>query len=122
MEKWRVIEEAPSYLVSNHGKIKNRNTGRILRPGLAGAGYSFVNLSNNGSRRNYYVHRLVGKAFVVNDFGNPEINHLDGDKTNNHYWNLEWVTSSYNSQHASRIGLIKTKPIRIIQTGEVFIV
>lgn len=57
--------------------------------------------------KTYYVHRLVAEAFVKND--RPEvatqINHKDGDKANNHYSNLEWVTAGENIRHARALGL-----------------
>ena len=56
------------------------------------------------------IHRAVGTAFIPNPDLKPEINHNDGDKTNNHYKNLEWSTSSENTQHAIEVGLIKYGP------------
>lgn len=53
------------------------------------------------------VHRLVAKSFVANP--NPEqfdmVNHLDGDKANNHFSNLEWTDNSGNQRHAFDTGL-----------------
>ena len=57
----------------------------------------------------YTIHRLVGEAFVSNENNKPEINHIDGNKTNNHYTNLEWCTRSENCQHSFDIGLQQPK-------------
>lgn len=63
----------------------------------------------NGLKVNLRIHRLVGLAFIPNPENKPEINHIDGVKTNNHVSNLEWVTSKENSQHAVKTGLIVPK-------------
>jgi hypothetical protein len=63
-------------------------------------GYMGIQITNKGNRRSYLVHRLVAIHFIdkrIND-GN-KINHKDGDKTNNHVENLEWVTDSENLKH-----------------------
>jgi len=100
------------YAVSNYGRVRSldawvRNRygvrlrlGRVLKPGKTTKGYLFVVLSDNSKQRPYSVHRLVGKVFVPNPTNLPEINHLDFDKSNNHFENLEWTTRSGNNKHA----------------------
>ena len=51
------------------------------------------------------IHRLVGKYYVSNPYNKPQINHLDGNKLNNHYTNLEWATDKENNDHALALGL-----------------
>ncbi len=53
------------------------------------------------------MHRLVAEAFVDNPNSEPTVNHIDGNKLNNYYLNLEFVSYSYNNQHAYDIGLHK---------------
>ena len=60
---------------------------------------------SNGNKREDFLHRLVGEAFILNPLNNPCINHKDGNKLNNHVDNLEWVTYSQNNKHAYSIGL-----------------
>lgn len=59
----------------------------------------------NNCQETHYVHRLVAQSFVPNPDNKPEVNHIDGDRLNNNVSNLEWVTSSENSFHASATGL-----------------
>ncbi len=68
-------------------------------------GYRFVALSNHGKGKQFSVHRLVAKAFVDNPNGYDEVNHKDGDKSNNNAENLEWCTRSQNNAHAVKNGL-----------------
>ena len=52
-----------------------------------------------------YIHRLVALHYVDNPNNYEYVNHIDGNKLNNHYTNLEWCTKSYNAIHAIRTGL-----------------
>ena len=67
--------------------------------------YKQVSLWKENKGTSYYVHRLVAEAFIPNPESKPEVNHIDGNRQNNHISNLEWVTSGENSLHASKIGL-----------------
>ncbi len=67
--------------------------------------YKQVSLWKENKGTSYYVHRLVAEAFIPNPKGKPEVNHIDGNRQNNHISNLEWVTSGENSLHASKTGL-----------------
>lgn len=67
--------------------------------------YKQVSLWKENKGTSYYVHRLVAEAFIPNPEGKPEVNHIDGNRQNNHIYNLEWVTSGENSLHASKTGL-----------------
>lgn len=61
-----------------------------------------MSLSRNGVRRYFLVHRLVAAAFVPEVPGRDQVNHIDGDRLNNHASNLEWCTQSQNNLHARR--------------------
>lgn len=75
----------------------------------------------NNHRYEKCVHVLVAETFLNGDFEGYEVNHEDGDKTNNHLENLSWVTHSENIRHAYDNGLIKSvRKIQIIETGEIF--
>lgn len=95
-----------NYEISNTGKIRNKNTFKILKPQFGENGYLHVRLSNNGIVKIYNLHRLVIRHFspIDNDI-DMQVNHKDGDKTNNCIDNLEWLTPKENTDHAISNGL-----------------
>jgi hypothetical protein len=111
-ERWRpVIDFEGRYEVSNVGLVRNV-AGLVLRPRTIGrdrgpSGYLAVTLYRGPPRRPNmrYVHRLVAEAFIGPRPIGYELNHKDGNKTNNDWRNLEWVTRSDNQNHAIAIGL-----------------
>lgn len=68
-------------------------------------GYMKVCLSSDGRITNHWVHRLVAQCFIGPCPSGMNVNHIDGDKTNNNVGNLEYVTYSENHKHALRTGL-----------------
>lgn len=64
--------------------------------------YAIVALSKNGRSSKHKIHKIVAKAFVSNPNGYNEINHIDENKSNNNYTNLEWVDHVTNIRHESR--------------------
>ena len=98
------IQNYEGYQVSNHGKVRNKKTGKILKPYLT-RGYLRVSLYNDSSRKCKLVHRLVAKAFLPNPHDKPAVNHINGCKTDSNLSNLEWVSASENMSHAHSNGL-----------------
>lgn len=96
-----------NFLVSDLGRVKSvRSYGsRILVPVSNGRGYLFVGLHLHGSNNLRYVHRLVCLSFLGTCPVGIQVNHLDGDKSNNKLSNLEYTTRIENSRHASDNGL-----------------
>lgn len=107
-EIWRDVDGYDGkYQVSNFGRVKSFQRGeRILKPGLDYKGYPYVALWHGGKGKHTFVHRLVAEAFIPNPDNKPQVNHVDGDKANNHTDNLEWCTQSENTRHAYVTGLI----------------
>lgn len=112
-EEWKPIQGYEGlYEVSNFGRVKSLRKNRwtqepetILSCGLCGSGYKFVVLSVNNVHKNKMIHRLVAEAFLQKSDGLNEVNHIDGDKLNNHVSNLEWCTRKHNLKHAVDMGL-----------------
>ena len=110
---WKKViinEQETNYSVSDKGEIKNDITGRKLKPSIQ-QGYCHVGLTINGKVKRCRVHRLVTNAFLPNPDKKPYVNHIDGCRSNNNINNLEWCTPSYNTQHAVKLGLIKSKKV-----------
>jgi len=112
MESWKeVVGYEGWYEISDLGRTKrikaatNTYAGRILKPGLDGDGYHKVSLSKAGDIRSVKVHKMVITAFIGPRPEGKQINHIDGDKSNNRLDNLEYVTQSENMLHAYKIGL-----------------
>lgn len=106
-EIWKPVDGYEGlYEVSNLGRVKSllHDNEWILKQIDNGHGYLRVALSKNGNVKKYRVHRLVARAFVLND--DPEnkthINHKNEIKTDNRADNLEWCNSHYNDNYGTR--------------------
>lgn len=97
-EEWKnVIGYEDFYQISNFGNIKSLRSNKILKPALS-SGYKCVSLCGQfqSTKR---IHRLVAKHFLEKTNLNY-VNHIDGNKLNNHYLNLEWCTPKQNYDHS----------------------
>lgn len=95
-EIWKDVPETNgAYSVSNFGAVRSnrRAPARILSDWAHTAGYRRIALGRNKYR---YVHRLVATCFCPNPDGLPAVDHIDGNRENNHAGNLRWVTSKQN--------------------------
>lgn len=87
------------YDISTNGEVTNKLTGRKLKWDTS-TGYAAVTLSKNSNKKRFLVHRLVAITHTPNPENKPCVNHLDGDKLNNHVSNLQWCTYSENERHS----------------------
>ena len=117
-ELWKEWPKDPRIKVSNKGNVVSykRGAGYPLKVSHNNSGYQVV----NASRPPLCVHRMVADTWLDNPNHDGDVNHINGDKDDNRVENLEWVTHRQNMHHAVRTGLIKTTPIRVVETGEVF--
>lgn len=117
-EKWADIPQYNGdYRISTYGNVLSFKNGKtkLLKPGTDKHGYRFVVLSESGKSRLYYIHRLVALFFIKNPENKLEIDHIDGNRTNNNIDNLRWVTRKENannpiSLHRYKIAGMKNKP------------
>ena len=117
MEIWKdIIGFEGNYQISNLGNIKSLNrtvkcnsgynniSGKILNQ-YNFKGYLKVRLTKNNEAKNYSVHRLVAKHFINNLERMPQVNHINGIKSDNRVENLEWCSIGDNLKHAWKTGL-----------------
>lgn len=95
------------YACDNEGKIWSYRTNKFLSPSKNKKGYLHVTFTNNGKRYDYRVHRLVAMTFLDNRENKEQVNHKDGNKSNNYLSNLEWCTAEENIEHGKLNRLFK---------------
>lgn len=123
MKVWIEARGFPNYEASNEGDIRNKKTGRILHQYEGTAGYMRLSLRKDGQQVQVRVHRLVADSFCDGDHEGMDVNHIDGNKQNNHIANLEFCSRKENIQHAFNTGLKKPSRqmrIRVVETGEIY--
>lgn len=97
--------------VSN-GKGGNRFVkGQILAPHCLNNGYMQVTFSVDGKISPQLVHRIIASCFIPNPIGLPEVNHRNGDKTDNRLSNLEFCTHKYNMQYKEKHGVSSAEAV-----------
>ena len=126
-EVWKAIKGYEDlYEVSNTGIIRSIDrkvhyrdvrekniSGSIKKPTLNVKGYLKVTLFKNGKGTTKEIQRIVAEAFIPNPNNKNQVNHIDGNKTNNNVSNLEWCTPKENSQH--RLHVLKKGIVAVNQ-------
>ena len=100
-EEWRLIEGTEDFYISNLGRFRHKK--KLMKYAINHDGYYTCNIGT----KKVLVHRLVALAFIPNPENKPVVDHIDGDKLNNHISNLRWLTIKENTQAAVELGLIK---------------
>lgn len=116
-EVWKDIDGYVGYYqVSSHGRVRSLPRtvngrfykGRVRSTKLNNKKqYPKISLYVNGVSTYYKVHQLVARSFIPNPENKREVNHIDGNKLNNHIDNLEWVTSKENKEHNKKLGITR---------------
>ena len=90
------------YSVTADGKVFSHRRNKFLSQSNSGRdrNYRSVVLSVGGKKRTIQVHRLVAQTYLEQPTSMHQVNHIDGDGSNNHVNNLEWVTASQNIKHS----------------------
>lgn len=123
-EVWKdVLGYEGLYQISDQGRVFSVRRGKLRKLNDTGRGYKQVALLKQGSREHTLVHRLVAEAFIPNPENKPQINHINGDKSDNRVENLEWCTMSENLYHRHRVlnqPGCRSRPVVCTNTGEVY--
>jgi hypothetical protein len=112
-ERWKPFRHG-YYEVSSYGRVRRAKrgeirqitfVGKILKPITKNNGYKVIFTCVKSTYKQHYIHRLVAAAFIGPCPKGKEVNHVDCDKSNNHYRNLEYVTDQENQLHSMDWGL-----------------
>ena len=115
-ERWKMVDEFPTYSISTFGRLRNDITGNILIGGYDRDGYRQATICYCGKQYNRRICRLVAIAFIPNSNDLPMVNHKDENKENDCVNNLEWCTAEYNNNYGSRSQATR-KRVRCVETG-----
>ena len=108
------------YDLYSEGKVFSHISNKFLKPFKDRQGYLYVELSNDDKIMvKFSLHRMVAQFFIPNPDNLPEVNHKFGNKEDNDYRSLEWISSSGNSLHAERTGLRNNGKLDIIKVEDI---
>ena len=109
MKNYKPVENTNIFVCKNGDVFRKTKKGIAKAkqtPTSRGYRYRCVTVTTNGKQKRLLVHRLVATAFLPNPNNLPQVNHIDGNPSNNSVSNLEWCTAKHNIQHAYDNGLI----------------
>lgn len=104
----RKVKGFSRYSITEDGEVYSHISDKYIVKTLTDRGYWKVGISDDSKKyKNVRVHRLVAMAYVSGYKEGLVVNHIDGNKLNNHYTNLEWTTQKKNTEHAIRTKLAR---------------
>lgn len=95
-----------SYLINKSGQVYSIKYKKIMKQSINKWGYATMGIYKNKKRFNVRVNRLVASTFIPNPENLEQVNHIDGNKLNDHVSNLEWCSRLDNMRHASKNGIM----------------
>ena len=100
---YQVSESGKIYSTPRTDRMGRPQGGTIVTPKTNNRGYWQIRLNKDGITHYRLLHRVVAEAFIPNNRNFPQVNHIDENKSNNHFENLEWCTNLYNRHHGTGI-------------------
>ena len=107
-EIWKKHPEIEKLEVSTFGRVRSVR-GHYYKSLPNNCGYLQVFFRMNGKLVSKLVHRLVAQVFISNPNNLQQVNHRDGNRSNNNVSNLEWCTASYNQKYRNKHGVSQTE-------------
>ena len=128
IEEWVKIEGFNRYSISSWCRVKRNTDSLIIKPWISKHGYEYVDLINDiGCRKKHILHRLYMSTFnPIPNMDNFQVNHIDENKRNNYYKNLEWLTAKENTNFGSHNdraianGVPTKKPVKCVELNMIF--
>ena len=84
------------YAITEDGKVWSHRLSKFLNPTTNKDGHLQINLSKNGTKKRFYLHRLVAETYLPNPNNLPEVHHINGIRNDNRVDNLDWVSKEEN--------------------------
>lgn len=100
-----IVKDYPKYNIEKDGSIYSYFSFKYLKTLIDSYGYVKIMLYNKKGSKQFFLHRLLAEHFLLKLSHHKDVNHIDGNKSNNNLQNLEWVTRSENNKHAYKLGL-----------------